>query len=83
MIEIMTSANIVFIANWCGISSISGDLVIEKEDKRTLPQIAEELEGAEWMESKNPKQKYEGPFTIRLISREKDGAVQIMLRKEG
>lgn len=81
MIGIKISTGKEFHANWCGVSSLSGDVIVEKEDARVLHEIAEELEGAGWIEQDDTQERHDGPFTVGRISREKNGMVRITMRK--
>ena len=83
MVDIKTNKGIEFAADFCGVSSLDGDVVIQKEDPRMLHEIAQEMEGTEWVERVGQDRRHNGPFTVRMISRENNGQVQIVLRKEG
>lgn len=83
MIKIKTSTGLEFAADFCGVSSLDGDVVIQKEDPRMLHEIAQELEGTRWIERIGLDRRHDGPFAVRMISRENNGTVQIVLRKEG
>lgn len=82
MIKIRLSTGMEFPARWCGVSSLSGDVIIEKDDKRTLHEIAEEMEGAMWIRQDDTDETHDGPFTVGRIARENNGMVRIAMRKE-
>lgn len=82
MIKIRLSTGMEFPARWCGVSSLSGDVIIEKDDKRTLHEIAEGMEGAEWIWQDDTDETHDGPFTVKRISRENDEMVRIAMRKK-
>lgn len=82
MVTVKTGNGIEFAADFCGVSSLDGDVVIQKEDPRPLHEIAQELEGAGWIERVEYGMRHDGPFAVRLISRENNGQVQIVMRKE-
>ena len=82
MAKIKTSKEQEIVVNWCGVSRIGGDVLLERKDQRAVHEIAEEIEGVEWIERDLDGKVYDGPFTVILVSKEETGVVQIALRKK-
>ena len=63
-----------------------GDLMIEYDDDRKISEIAADWEGCERITRESAEEGnavYEGYTEIRIMSRQRNGAIQITLKKEG
>lgn len=66
-------------------ANADSDLMIEYEDARKISEIAADWEGCERITRESAEEGnaiYEGYSEIRIISRQRNGAIQITLKKE-
>ena len=74
-------------ASWAWApANADGDLMIEYSDARKISEIAEDWEGCANIHRESEAEgnaDYDGYTDIRIIARQRNGAVQITLRKEG
>ena len=82
-----TSKGKSFPAHWAWApANADGDLMIEYDDARKISEIAAEWEGCALITRESAEEGnaiYEGYTEIRIMSRQKNGAIQITLKKEG
>ena len=67
-------------------ANADGDLMIEYDDARKISEIAADWEGCERIARESAEEGnaiYEGYTEIRIMSRQRNGAIQITLKKEG
>ena len=67
-------------------ANADGDLMIEYDDARKISEIAADWEGCERITRESAEEGnaiYEGYTEIRIMSRQKNDAIQITLKKEG
>ena len=67
-------------------ANADGDLMIEYDDARKISEIAADWEGCERITRESAEEGnaiYEGYTDIRIMSRQRNGAIQITLKKEG
>lgn len=67
-------------------ANADGDLMIEYDDTRKISEIAADWEGCERITRESVEEGnaiYEGYTEIRIMSRQRNGAIQITLKKEG
>lgn len=65
-------------------ANADGDLMIEYSDNRKISEIAEDWEGCEHIHRESDTEgnaDYDGYTEIRMISKQRSGAVQITMRK--
>ena len=84
--RIQTSRGNSYNAEWIdGPTSIEGQLMLEMEDSRRLPEIAEEFDGLEYIERYSEDEDdrtYEGYAALAGITRLRSGNVLIQLARE-
>ena len=67
-------------------ANADGDLIIEYDDTKNISEIAADWEGCERITRESAEEGnaiYEGYTEIRIMSRQRNGAIQITLKKEG
>ena len=67
-------------------ANADGDLMIEYDDARKISEIAADWEGCERITRESAEEGnavYEGFTEIRIMSRQRNGAIQITMKKEG
>lgn len=82
-----TSKGKTFDVSWAWApAGEDGGLMLEYEDGRKLSEIAADWEGCSRIHRESEEEgnaDYDGYTVLRLVSRQKSGAVQITLNKEG
>lgn len=82
-----TSKGKTVVARWAWApANADGDLMIEYDDARKISEIAADWEGCALITRESAEEGnaiYKGYTEIRIMSRQRNGAIQITLKKEG
>lgn len=83
--KLKTSSNKEYEVDWIGESTfLSGNVVLQMQDKRPLHEIAAEFNGLEWMERESEKEgnkRFEEYSVVQSIQRRPNGEVLISFSK--